>query len=382
LQQPPYRILLLTSTAAIGGAEQVALSLARGCDRSRFSVRIASLSGPPLLIEKAREGGVEATHWTLEGGRRAWRLDHVLGAIGRDRAAGVDLVQTFGLTADLVGRLFKRRFGGAKLLCAIHSTDAWRGGLKIRLDRWSAGKADAFVSVSEIGKRIRVEREGLPASKIVVIPNGIDVRGTGEPKPREGWLRELGLTPEAAPIILHVANLRPMKGHGETLAAARAVLKQYPKSVFLLVGRDESGGEYERQARAEGLAGRVRFLGYRADPRELMRQADIFILPSYYEGRPISILEAMAEGCPIIASDVGGIPEQVRDGEEALLIEPRRADRLAEAIVRLAGDEGLRRRLAAAARRRVEADFTESSMCKRYERLFEAMIEGRPLPGA
>jgi glycosyltransferase involved in cell wall biosynthesis len=381
MSRRPYRILQLTGTSAIGGAEQVALDLARGCDRDRFEVVVASLGGPPLLIEACLSGQppVQARHWRA-GSPWPWRLDRLLTETARLRATGVDLAMTYGLRADLVGRLFKGRLGAARLLCAIHSTDAWRGKGKILLDRWTSGAADAFVSVSAAGRRVRIEREGLPAEKIALIPNGIRVDAP-ELATRKEARAALGVADEDFPVIAHVANLRPMKGHGEVLAAAPDVLRRHPRALFLLAGRDESGGDYARRAQAAGLAERVRFLGYHPRAREVMRAADVFILPSHYEGCPISILEAMAERRPIVASNVGGIGEQVRDGVEALLIAPRRADALAEAIARLADDADLCRRLTEAARRRVEQEFSRERMIARYETLWEAVIERRPLPG-
>ena len=264
-------------------------------------------------------------------------------------------MHTYGLRADLAARLLRPLIGRARLLCAIHSTDAWRERGKVLLDRWTAGAADGFVSVSLVGRDLRIRRECLRADRIAWIPNGIRV-DRDDLADRNAVRRSLGIAADAFPVIAHVANLRPMKGHDDLMAAVPEVLRAFPEAVFLLAGRDESGGCYAARVREAGLDGTIRLLGFYPNGREIIRAADIFILPSHYEGCPISILEAMAERRPIVATRVGGIPEQVRHEKEALLIEPGEPAALAGAIVRLAGDESLRRRLAEAARLRVERE--------------------------
>jgi glycosyltransferase involved in cell wall biosynthesis len=167
-----------------------------------------------------------------------------------------------------------------------------------------------------------------------------------------------------------------MKGHGETIEAAAALAARWPDAVWLLAGRDESAGRYAAQARERGVERQIRFLGFYPGGREILRAADLFILPSHYEGCPISILEAMAERRPIIASRVGGIPEQVTDGVEALLIPPADAGALADAIDRLWRDGAMRVKLIEAARRRVEREFGRERMIERYSRLYRNLAAG------
>jgi glycosyltransferase involved in cell wall biosynthesis len=377
MPQRPYRILHLTSTSALGGAEQVILELARHSDPARYAMLVVSLDGPPQLTEACRAGTppVEAEHWGA-GRPWPWRLHRILPRVAAMRRRGFHLVQTYGLQADVVGRLLKRRLGMVKLLNSVHSTDAWRSRPKVLLDRWTAGAVDRIVSVSHAGSRVRIERERLDPRLFVYIPNGIEIDPPGLAA-RDEARRALGLRQKDAPVIAHIANLRPMKGHGEVLTAATDVLARYPSAVFLLAGRDESDGRYQRQAQALGLGDRLRFLGFHPHAREVMRAADLFILPSYYEGCPIAILEAMAERRPIVASNVGGIPELVRHEREALLIEPRHPDALRDAIVRLVEDRALATGLTEAARRRVEAEFNRDTMIRRYCELYDAMIEER-----
>ncbi len=190
----------------------------------------------------------------------------------------------------------------------------------------------------------------------------------------------IGLDEAAFPVVAHIANVRPMKGHADALRAAAVVARHWPKTVFLFAGRDDSGGAYARLAGELGVGAMARWLGYHPRPREILRAADLAILPSHYEGCPAALLEAMAERRPIAASRAGGIPELVRHEREALLVEPRRPEALAEAIGRLARDRALRERLAAAARARAEAEFSLERMVRRYEERYAwlAREAGRP----
>ncbi|MCX7014003.1 MAG: glycosyltransferase [Candidatus Sumerlaeota bacterium] len=371
----PCRILQLTTSSSIGGTERMTLELARGLDPARFEVVVASLDGPGAFTEACREAGLRASNWGV-GRPIPWKLPWLRECVRRARDQEFDLVQTYGLQADLAGRFFKRQLGNPKLVCSIRSTDAWRSPLQVRLDRWTAGRVDLFIANSEAGRRSRIEREGFAPERILTIHSGIELDPPGVAS-REEARAALGLSERDFPVIAHVANLRPMKGHDEALEAAARLKERLPRAVWLFAGRDDSRGRYARRARERSVGDRVRFLGFHPRPREIARAADVAILPSHYEGLPAAILEAMAESRAIVASNVGGIPELVRHEREALLIPPGRPEALAEAIARLADDEPLRLVLSRAARRRAEAEFALPRMIRRYEEAYESLMTQR-----
>lgn len=220
-----------------------------------------------------------------------------------------------------------------------------------------------------------LEAEGIPRGRLELIYNGIDM--PPEERGDRGALRAaLGL-PESAVVVTQVANLIPYKGHADLLdafATARAAASV--ELALCLVGRDDGiGAELAAKAEALGLAGCVAWLGARDDVAAILAASDVGVLSSHQEGFSNAVLEGMAAGLPMVVTRVGGNPEAVIDGDTGLVVEPRDSAGLAEALVRLAEDAALRRRLGAAARRRVEADFSLARCRDRYERLYASLVD-------
>jgi glycosyltransferase involved in cell wall biosynthesis len=180
--------------------------------------------------------------------------------------------------------------------------------------------------------------------------------------------------PEDAVLLGEIARLCDVKGQRELIEATALS----PGVHVALAGADlEQGGAYramlEALARERGVSDRVHFLGFRDDAAAVLDQLDVLVLPSWIEGLPIVVLEAMAHAKPVIATPVGGIAELVADGETGLLVPPREPGQLAEAIRSLAADPALRDRLGRAGRERVEREFSESAMTGRVLEVYDAV---------
>jgi glycosyltransferase involved in cell wall biosynthesis len=147
-----------------------------------------------------------------------------------------------------------------------------------------------------------------------------------------------------------------------------------PHAIFVLAGDGPERPALEAQARSLGIEGRVRFLGHRTDIPQLLAVSDLFVLPSLYEGLPLSVLEAMAAGKPVIATQIGGTSEVVTDGETGLLVKPRDSNALAAAIQRLLTDQDLANRLARSALDRVRHEFSSDVMVRRVSRIYQDLL--------
>jgi glycosyltransferase involved in cell wall biosynthesis len=180
---------------------------------------------------------------------------------------------------------------------------------------------------------------------------------------------EPGLAKEG-PLIGCVSRLVPQKGLHLLIEAAPAVLSRHPDARFVLVGEGELRGELEEQARAARLAGRFIFTGQRQDVPELVSSFDVFALPSYFEGLCYAVIEAQAAGVPVVATPVGGIPENVVPGETGVLVPIGDAAALAEAISDLLDDPEEAGRLASEARRRVFERYPVERMVEQTLRLY------------
>ena len=187
----------------------------------------------------------------------------------------------------------------------------------------------------------------------VVVPLGIDLERFGAAEPA---------LEKAGPLVGNVARLAEQKGQRYLLEAAARVVERRPDVRFVLVGEGELRPALESRARELGLGDRVLFTGAREDVPELLASLDVFAFPSLFEGLCVAVIEAQAAGVPVVATPVGGIRETVEDGKTGLLVPPRDAQALAGAILRLLEQPGEGKRLAAEAKRRVHARFSEQRM--------------------
>jgi glycosyltransferase involved in cell wall biosynthesis len=183
----------------------------------------------------------------------------------------------------------------------------------------------------------------------------------------------LGLRP-GAPLLLTVARLTAQKGHDVLLAAVPRILAHHPNACFAWVGQGPEQEKLAAEVQALGLAGNVRFLGPRDDVPALLGAADLFVLPSRFEGHPLAALEALASGLPVVGTRVCGLDEAVLPGETGLLVEPERPDELADAVHELLAHPGLRRRMGQAGRRLIAERFSARRMAQQTMQLYEQLL--------
>jgi glycosyltransferase involved in cell wall biosynthesis len=226
-----------------------------------------------------------------------------------------------------------------------------------QIDRWSCHLARPdFVAVSEYVKQSAVARLGVPAERTTVVYNPIDPDTfTRRPEITEEAGRrraELGLRPDD-PVLVCVARLDPQKGLKYLIDAMPALIRDFPRVTTLLVGGGAPAAQQALMQRAAALDvhTHVRCLGPQADVRPFLEMADVFVLPSLYEGMGISLVEAMAMERPCVATNTTAIPEVVDDGRSGLLVNPGDAPGLAAAIATLLRDPALRARMGAEGRR-------------------------------
>jgi glycosyltransferase involved in cell wall biosynthesis len=211
-----------------------------------------------------------------------------------------------------------------------------------------------------------------------VIHSGVDVHQFIEAaKQRARKRKELGIAPDAL-LIGYVGWLIPIKGVTYLVSAMAKVLEQHPESMLVLVGKgDDKGGEeikLKEQVERAGLADKVRFLGWRSDVDEIMGCFDIFVLPSLNEGMGRVLVEAMAAGLPIVASRVGGIPDLIKDGQNGLLVPPKDASALENAISTLFEDKEKRKRMGEAGTKMCR-QYSAEAMVAQIDNLYKKLLE-------
>jgi glycosyltransferase involved in cell wall biosynthesis len=360
----PLAILHMMESSDPGGAERMLLSLLERLDPASYrSIVVTWREG--WLNEQVRRLGVPVTALPL--GRRldpAW----LVRCVRLMREWGIGLVHAHEFTMNVYACLLSR-LTGVPAVTTVHGKGYYGERAHRRLAyRFVARASFRMVAVSRDIRRYLADDLGVRPDALETIYNGIAAAAVPEGEGRR-LRRELGLAP-GQPVIGTVGNLFPVKGHTYLLQAMAGLAPRHPDLVLLLVGRPLLRQQLEAEARALGVAGRVRFLGFRDDVQALLDAMDVFVLPSLSEGLSLSLLEAMAAGLPVVATAVGGNPELVREGETGYLVPPRDPAALASAIGRLLVDRASAQAFGAAGRRRVLEEFSAERMVERYEALY------------
>ena len=366
------RVLILITLAEPGGAQTYVAQLLPAL-ASRCEVVVAAYGDGPLR-DAAREAGVRFVglrhvRRALRPGRDLLGLLELLALIRRERP---DVVHANSSKAGVLGRVAALLMRVPVRVFTVHG---WAfkayAGLPSRLylwaDRLMSPLTSATICVSETERAAGFAARTCRPRSTVVIPNAVDVeaappaRGDGDP-PRIVTVGRLAAPKDALTLVRALALLGPIRFSA------------------LLVGDGPDRAAVEAEVRSLDLEDRVELAGSRADVPALLAAADVFVLSSRSEGAPISILEAMAAGLPVVACDVGGVGELVADGETGLLVPSADPARLAEALRRLVADPGLRRRLGAVGRARARERFDLPAFRAAHLELYARELARRGVP--
>jgi len=362
----PYRVALMLETDGPGGAEVVVQQLAEELRRrGNEVVPVGPAQGFGWLSARLKAAGFEPETFTL---RRALDWACVRGLREVFARRKVDVVHSHEFTMCVYGAL-AARLHGLPHVTTMHGNQTMTRALRRRVAlRWAFRNSRA-AAVSQATKRQLDADLGLAPGALTVVHNGIPER-PGDPAPIR---RELGVQPGEL-LIAAVGNLDPRKAHINLLRALELLGRAgLPTCWRVAIAGGRGGPErepLEAFAREHGFAERLHILLERSDIPNLLAAADVFCMPSLWEGLPLAVLEAMFAGKPIIASGVSGIPEAITSGTHGLLTPPGDIGALADALRSVLGSAELRARLGAAARARAKAEFAIGVMADRYERLY------------
>ena len=369
-------VLQFIPTLDRSGAEKQMVLLAKGLPRDRFRVEAAALTRLGPLAGELEAAGVPVT---LIGKRH--KVDpFALSRLTRFlREKRFDVVQTWIFAANVYGRVAAHRAKVPVIVTAEMAVDLWKGRGQREIDRRLAPWTDRVVGNSRAVVDF-YRKVGVPEDRLACIYSGIG----DEPAPavdRAAVRAEFGWAPDA-PLALFAGRLAPQKGVDDLLGALDLLQHIRPDLRTLIVGDGPLRGRLEESARAVQLlngAGLARFTGHRPDVPRLMAAADLVVLPSYYEGLPNVVLEAMQMGKPVVATSAPGTTEVVADGETGLLVPLRSPKALAQAMRTVLGDAELARRLGEAGRARVAAEFRVGAMVDQFAALYEQLARAKGL---
>lgn len=358
-----------------GGAERLLCAAAREHDRARFHIECAFvLPYKDHLADELERAGV-ATH-CLSRRRTDYRWPLRLAELVRD--GDWDLVHVHSPLPGSVARLATRTMQGGeqpKLVSTEHNRRATHRGPTRWLNTVTSRWDDVSFAVTD---EVRQSMGGPVTERVLVLQHGIDLEATAAAGSHRNAIRaEFGIAPDEI-VVGTVANFRPQKDFPNLLAAARLLADREVPVRFIAVGQGPQEAETRQLATELELGDRVIFTGFRDDAVRVMGACDIFTMASQWEGLPVALMEALALGLPVVATDVGGIAEEMVDGETAVLVPPGDSEALADAIYRVATDPDLRTRLAAASERKAQ-DFDVRHAVERIEAAYTQLAPAATL---
>ena len=367
----PLRVHLLIDTLGVGGAEVLLTEFARigGVD---LSVSCLKQVGPSNVADRLRATGIEPRCVGIPPRLGIAAFRRVRNHLAQLRPA---LVHTHLGYADLLGGPAARSLG-IPTVTTIHShAPAQTPRERVKSQMMTVARrasAARVIAVSESARTAYLASGADRPDRVVVLRNGIG----GRPEPGSGRRvrEELGLAPHDL-VVAMVSSLRPEKAHDVALSTTRRLLPRFPALRLLVVGDGPLRPQIERDAAP--LGDRVVFAGYRPDVMAVLDAADVLLHPSRSDTLPTAIIEAMACSVPVVATDVGGIPELVLGGRTGTLVEsPPSVAALAGALAALLDDPGMRRVAGAAGHERFEAEFTAARWARRMRELYVSVLDG------
>lgn len=364
----PMRLLLVVDSLNVGGAERHVVSLASALVQRGHRVTLAcSVEG--ALAPLAEQAGVLVRPLLRHLVKRRFSPTFV-GKLARFlRQSQFDLVHAH-MYASVLASASALLGTGIPLVITEHSQANWRSRYARLCSQWSYQRATHIIAVSKEIRRRLSEQDGVPHERISVIMN------TPSPMP-ERHMRtrpDLPVSLEDGPLVGVVARLQAEKGVEYFLEAAAIILQYVPHVHFLVIGDGPLRRELQEHADLLGVRERVHFLGFRMDAQALIGLLDVLVVPSLSEGTPLVTLEAMAAGVPVVASAVGGIPEQIRHHCEGLLVPSRDAATLADAVLQLLQDPLWAQKLGEAGRQRSLSHFSFAKMVEETEAVYHAAL--------
>ena len=371
----PYRVLHVIDSLALGGAQVVLWNLLAHADRTRFAPEVACMHGRGVFWERIAATGVPV---------RSLSFDHrfpsyvpLLAWLVLTRR--YDVVHCHLLAANVIAKPLAALLGVPVRINHDHCNDKLADPRKWvpAADRWTNRFSTHVCAVSESTRQFLVAHEGLPAARVTTVHNGIDL-AIFQPRPEErAAARKRWALPDDAFIVAGIGRLTYQKNFALFLEVAAEVVKAHPQACFVIAGTGEDEAALRAQAAALGLGERVRFLGYVGEMTALYPALDMLLLTSRYEGLPITILEAMAVGIPIVASRLDGVQEVLADGEDCALATPGGRDEFAARVSELIAQPALTRRYADAALAKVRAHYSAEAMTRAVEAIYLQCLEAR-----
>ncbi len=387
VSRPPVRVLRVIARLNVGGPARHVALLNAGMDESQrfrsWLVTGTENPGEGTLLDYARARGVEPLVIPEIRGQASFTprdivaLAKLTALVRRIRP---HVVHTHTAKAGFLGRIAARAAGVPVVLHTYHGhvLTGYYGHAKTRvlqlMERGLARLSDQLIAVSDRVRDDLIQFGVAPAERFRVVPLGLDLAPLFDVRAQRGALRKELSVAADAPLVGIVGRLFPIKNHTLFLDAAARLLAEWPTARFVVVGDGVLRGELEARSRRPDLAGRVLFTGWRHDLATIYADLDVLAISSRNEGTPVSAIEAMAAGCVVVATRVGGLPDLIDDGRTGTLVPADDPAALASAIGRVLGDPERSGPMRAAARVDVQQRFMATRLVADMQELYLELL--------
>ncbi len=373
------RILqILSSRSPGGGSQEHTRFLSRGLKDRGHEVTL--VTRPGRIVDWFKKEGLEVIPLELRDRKRAVRI---LTRLIEERR--FEVVHTHNRDGDIPGIIAGRRTGIPLVITTIHAflNRDKEGNPKMNFPLWKYNRLlrkgpHFLVALSEALRKQMLEEVGIDENKIRVILNALD---TTRLKPRRSFrevIREV--RGEGRIIVGGVGSLIRLKGYQYLVRSARRVVRLFPNVLFLILGDGNYREELEKMVEEMGLRDNFLFTGKVEHPPDYLQVMDIFVHPSLSEGMPRAVMEAMGMGLPVVVSEVGGVPELVREGEEGILVPPGNPSALSRAMVYLLRNPSIAKRMGERGKKRIYLKFRAERMVEEMESFYQEALSQTPYP--
>ncbi len=365
-------VVHLVEELGIGGLEKVLVTIALNLNKEKYNVSVWCVNKGGFFADKLAEEGIDVKILNISTSRNPiaiYRLYKLL------KHYKIDIIHTHAYSAGTVGRISAFLARVPVIISHNHSVHNYYNKY-YHLVEWALSLiTDRIICVSDIVNKFANETQGINAERLMTIYNGTNdiypVHRNVTIKLKE----ELGVPPEHT-VIGTITHMEEHKGVLYLIQTASYLLKSRKDLIFLLVGDGAQEKELRKLSANLNIEKNVLFTGERSDIPEILSLIDIFILPSLREGLGLSILEAMASGRPVIATNVGGIPEVVTDGVSGILVPPKNPEALQDAMVELLDDKEKQETMGFNGKRIYSERFNFRTMVDKIEELYDLLIKG------
>lgn len=362
------RIIFINYSLDIGGAETLILDICRGLNPEKYEPCVCCLKLDGVLMSEFEKAGIPVYVINKKTG-----IDYLLffKFLRLFIRLGIDIVNTHGAGSWLFAGI-AAKLCGKKLIHTEHTKPYHNLGRWKKIEKFLTLFTDQIITVGDSVAEFMIKEEGIPRDKVRVIHNGIRTELYRKEVDRSMKRREIGVE-DSHFVVGNVARMFINKDHATLLKAFKIVTDVVPGARLVLVGDGPLRSDISALAQTLGVKEKMIFLGNRRDIPELLKTFDIFALSSILEGFPIVLLEAMAAGLPVVATNVDGNSELVLNGETGYLTPPCDAKLMADNIIRMSGNANDRRSMGFKAQRMIKEKFDFSRTIAIYEGLFESV---------